>query len=149
MQRYSCRMTADPYQLQRFVDAQDAVWDAVTHELASGQKTSHWMWFVFPQLAVLGRSATAKFYGIRDVGEAKAYMAHPLLGRRLVDCARLLLQLRDRSARQVFGPVDAMKLHSCLTLFAAVAPDEPAFREGLERFFDSQGDPVTLQYLGG
>jgi uncharacterized protein (DUF1810 family) len=149
LQAYAGGMAPDPHQLQRFVDAQAAVWGSVTDELASGRKTSHWMWFVFPQLAVLGRSATAKFYGIRSVDEAKAYLAHPLLGPRLIHCVRLLLDLRDRSALQVFGAVDAMKLRSCLTLFAAVAPHEPALRDCLERFFDEGPDSLTLQQLPG
>ena len=143
----SYRMTPDPYHLHRFVEAQADVWDRVTDELEAGRKTSHWMWFVFPQLAVLGRSATAKFYGIRSVDEARAYLTHPLLGRRLIDCARLLLQLRNRSARQVFGIVDEMKLRSCLTLFAAIAPEESAFRDCLQMFFDNKVDPLTLQHL--
>ena len=140
-------MAPDPHNLQRFVGAQADVWDGVTDELETGLKTSHWMWFVFPQLAVLGRSATAKFYGIRGVDEAKAYLAHPLLGPRLIDCVRLLLHQRDRSARDVFGDVDAMKLRSCLTLFFAIAPQEPAFRDCLQQFFNGDADALTVQHL--
>ena len=140
-------MTADPHDLQRFIDAQAGVWQDVQRELQAGHKTSHWMWFVFPQLAVLGRSATAKHYGLRDAHEAQAYLAHPVLGDRLLRCSRLLLQQQDRSAREIFGDVDAMKLRSCLTLFAAVAPHEPVFRECLQRFFGGEPDALTLQHL--
>ena len=140
-------MTPDPFHLQRFVEAQADVWDRVTDELRAGRKTSHWMWFVFPQLASLGRSATAKFYGIGSVDEAKAYLAHPLLRTRLIHCARLLLQLRNRSAREVFGDVDEMKLRSCLTLFCAIAPEEPAFSDCLQRFFDNEADAMTVRHV--
>lgn len=140
-------MSSDPFRLQRFVDAQAPVWDAVKAELLAGRKQTHWMWFVFPQLASLGRSATAQFYGIAGAGEARAYLEHPVLGARLLECCELLLQLRHRSAAEVFGNVDAMKLRSCLTLFEAVAAEPRVFAECLEACFDGRRDPLTLEQL--
>ena len=133
--------------LQRFVDAQDAVYAAVRSELASGLKRSHWMWFVFPQLTPLGRSATARHYGIDSLDEARAYWRHPVLGERLRECARLVLATGGRSAHDIFGSPDDLKLRSCMTLFAEAAPDEPVFREVLERFFDGKRDPRTVALL--
>lgn len=138
---------ADPYDLRRFVVAQDPVYAQVCAELAAGAKTSHWMWFVFPQLKGLGRSATARHYGIASLDEARAYAAHPLLGARLRQCGALLREVPGRSARQIFGPVDAMKLGSCLTLFERAAPQEPLFAQLLERYCDGQRDAATLALL--
>jgi uncharacterized protein (DUF1810 family) len=135
--------------LARFVDAQAPVWDDVVSELRSGHKSTHWMWFVFPQLASLGRSATAKFYGLRDSQEARAYIEHPVLGPRLVQCCELLSTLQGAQAVDVFGHVDAMKFRSCLTLFAAVAPQHSVFRACLDRFFGGEPDPLTLEQLNG
>ena len=140
-------MPTDPHHLDRFVSAQATVWDEVQQELEAGRKTSHWMWFIFPQLAALGRSSTAKFYGIAGADEAAAYFAHPVLGPRLVHCARLLLRHKDRSPQSILGSVDALKLRSCLTLFAHVASHEPVFRECLEVFYADEEDPITLQEL--
>lgn len=137
---------ADPFDLQRFVDAQDRVHDRVTAELAAGLKTSHWMWFVFPQLKALGRSSTALHYGIGSLDEARAYWSHPVLGARLKHCCTLLLGL-PRSALQVFGSIDSMKLKSCLTLFERAAPDEPLFAALLERFYGGERDAATLALL--
>ena len=127
--------------------AQDRVWSEVQAELAAGAKTSHWMWFVFPQLRALGRSGTAHFYGLRDREEALAYWRHPVLGPRLAEGARRLLAVPGRSARDIFGPVDELKLRSCMTLFKAVAPQEPAFAQVLDRFFGGREDPLTLNLL--
>ncbi|MBC5764654.1 DUF1810 domain-containing protein [Ramlibacter albus] len=135
--------------MNRFVEAQAPVWDDVQAELRAGHKTSHWMWFIFPQLAALGRSGTAKFYGLSDAEEAKAYLAHPVLGTRLVHCCELLLAVKDRSALDIFGGIDAMKLRSSLTLFDAVAPAQPVFRDCLERYFDGEPDGLTLGLLQG
>jgi uncharacterized protein (DUF1810 family) len=136
-------VSPDLFLLQRFVDAQAPVWDDVLAELRAGHKTTHWMWFVFPQLASLGRSGTAKFYGLSGPDEARAYLAHPVLGRRLVQACRLLLAHPGRTATEIFGKVDAMKLRSCLTLFAAAAPEEGVFRDCLEQFFGGEGDPLS------
>lgn len=133
--------------LARFLEAQDAVWPAVQAELAAGRKTSHWMWFVFPQLAGLGRSATARFYGLRDLQEARAYIGHPVLGPRLVQCCELLRALPEDDPVCIFGAVDALKLRSCLTLFAAAAPAQATFDDCLRKFFDGKPDPLTAQLL--
>jgi len=123
------------------------VWNDVQAELSAGRKRSHWMWFVFPQLASLGRSSTAKFYGLAGADEARAYLAHPLLGPRLLESCDLLLKVRDATAVEVFGDTDAMKLRSCLTLFSSVAPEVPVFRACLDRYFDGAGDPLTAGLL--
>lgn len=140
-------MATDPFDLERFVAAQAPVWQDVQSELQAGRKQTHWMWFVFPQLATLGRSSMARHYGLAGLDEAKAYLAHPVLGPRLVGCCRLLLQLQERDAVAIFGTTDAMKLRSCLTLFAEAAPDEPVFREGLRQYFGGTPDPLTTAAL--
>jgi uncharacterized protein (DUF1810 family) len=139
--------TDDPYDLQRFVTAQEPVMDRVRAELRRGRKASHWMWFVFPQVAGLGSSPTAQHYAISGLDEARAYLAHPVLGPRLVECARLAAAVEGRSAREVFGSPDDLKLRSSMTLFARAAPDEPAFAAVLDRFFDGEPDPRTLERL--
>ena len=133
--------------LQRFVDAQGTVYAAVLRELGAGRKSSHWMWFVFPQLKPLGRSAMAKLYGLDGRAEALAYWQHPLLGPRLLECIRLVLATEGRSAHAIFGSPDDLKLCSCVTLFDAVAPEEPAFREVLDRFYGGVADAATLELL--
>jgi uncharacterized protein (DUF1810 family) len=130
-----------------FVAAQDRVWPAVEAELGAGAKTSHWMWFVFPQLEGLGRSPTARFYGLADRAAAAAFLAHPVLGPRLRRAVDLLLAHRDMTAVAILGPVDALKLRSSLTLFAAAAPDEPRFRAALDAFFDGAPCPLTRARL--
>jgi uncharacterized protein (DUF1810 family) len=135
----------DPYDLRRFVDAQAGAYDAAVRELRAGRKTSHWMWFVFPQIAGLGRSGMAQRYAIASLDEARAYLAHPVLGARLRECAEALLGLQERSAAAVLGGVDAMKLRSSMTLFALAAPDEPVFRQVLERFYGGEEDPETTR----
>jgi len=134
--------------LERFVEAQAPVYTSVLRELGAGLKTSHWMWFVFPQLKSLGRSSTARFYGIDDRAEAAAYWRHPLLGPRLLECTRLVLATPGRSAHAIFGSPDDLKLRSCMTLFDAVAPEELAFRAVLERFYAGAADTATLAMLG-
>jgi len=144
-------MTADPHRLQRFVDAQDGA-GAYTHaldELRAGLKTSHWMWFVFPQLAGLGRSPTARLYGIASLAEARAYLAHPVLGPRLLESARALTEHSGRSASEILGEVDAVKLRSSMTLFARAAPEEPLFQQLLDRFYDGAADEATDRLLAG
>jgi uncharacterized protein (DUF1810 family) len=119
----------------------------VTAELAQGQKVTHWMWFVFPQIAGLGQSPTSKKYAITSVDEAKAYLAHPALGPRLIECVGILTRLTDHAAGQIFGTVDAQKLRSSMTLFHRAAPNEPLFRQVLEMYFDGQEDEATLARL--
>jgi uncharacterized protein (DUF1810 family) len=135
------------FNLQRFVDAQAPVWEDVRAELGRARKRTHWMWFVFPQLAALGRSSAAKFYGISGIDEARAYLEHPLLGPRLLECCDLLLRAKGVSAREVFGDVDTMKLRSCLTLFEAAARETPIFKECLDAYFGGERDPLTMQML--
>ncbi len=133
--------------LQRFVDAQNQVYDSVCNELALGQKTSHWMWFVFPQLKGLGVSAIAKHFGLESKAEALAYWQHPILGTRLLECTTLVLAQPNTSALDIFGTTDALKFRSCMTLFSQVAPDEAAFKQALARFFDGKPDESTLKLL--
>lgn len=137
----------DPYRLQRFVDAQDPVMDRVRAELRRGRKTSHWMWFVFPQVAGLGSSPTAREYAISSLDEARAYLAHPVLGPRLLESTELVAALEGRSATDVFGYPDDLKLRSSMTLFAHAAPDSSAFAEVLDRFFGGVPDPRTLERI--
>jgi uncharacterized protein (DUF1810 family) len=140
----------DPYRLRRFEEAQDegGTYRAAVSELRAGRKASHWMWFVFPQIAGLGRSPISRRYAISSLDEAKAYLEHPVLGSRLLESAGVLTELTGRSAEAVFGPVDAMKLRSSMTLFARAAPDEPAFRQVLDRYFGGVEDDRTRQQLG-
>ena len=133
--------------LQRFVDAQAQTYDQAVAELRAGRKRTHWMWFVLPQLAGLGRSAMAHRFGIRDLDEARAYLAHPVLGRRLVECARALTALDTADPVDVFGDVDAQKLQSSMTLFALAAPDQPVFREVLDHYFGGELDEGTTSRL--
>lgn len=134
--------------LNRFVEAQAPVYAAVCAELSSGRKTSHWMWFIFPQLKALGRSSTAQFYGIESKHEALAYWQHPVLGPRLKHCAQLVLNTRGKTAHEIFGTPDDIKLRSCMTLFAVVAGDEPTFAQVLGRFFQGEPDAKTMALLG-
>lgn len=138
---------ADPHNLERFVLAQNPVYAQVCAELAAGLKTSHWMWFVFPQLKGLGRSATAQHFGIASKAEAEAYWHHALLGARLKECLELVLAVEGRTALQIFGSPDDVKFHSSLTLFAQVALDEPVFQRALTRYFDGESDARTLELL--
>ena len=139
----------DRYDLQRFVAAQDVgrTYDQATAELRRGRKTSHWMWFVFPQIAGLGQSPVARMYAISGLAEAKAYLAHPVLGPRLVECAAIVAGLPGRTAEQIFGGIDALKLRSSMTLFLRAAPDEPIFRQVLDQYFGGKPDPATEQRI--
>ncbi len=137
----------DDFNLGRFVDAQAPVYARALAELRRGYKESHWMWFVFPQLAGLGRSGTALLYAIGSLAEARAYLAHPTLGPRLIECTQALLAHRDRGAEAIFGPVDAMKLRSSMTLFEAAGDDAGTFVEALDSFFGGARDAVTLRLL--
>ena len=133
--------------LERFVEAQDRVYASVCEELAAGEKESHWMWFVFPQLKALGRSSIAKHFGIESKDEALAYWKHPVLGPRLKECTKLVLAVGGKTIHDIFGSPDDLKFWSCMTLFAQVASKEPVFSQALERFFGGQPDERTLELL--
>ena len=137
----------DPYDLQRFVDAQQPVYERVLCELAAGCKSSHWMWFVFPQIAGLGSSSMAQRYAIAARAEAAAYLDHPLLGPRLRQCTRLVTGIDGRSIHQIFGSPDDMKFQSSMTLFAWTAGDNADFLAALDKYFDGTLDPATLARL--
>ena len=139
---------SEPFDLERFVRAQDGgTYEQALRELRDGAKRGHWMWFVFPQVAGLGSSPTAQRYAISGLDEAHAYLAHPVLGPRLVECAQALLELGERDPVRVLGSVDALKLRSSMTLFEAAAPDERVFGEVLERFYDGERDAATTSRL--
>jgi uncharacterized protein (DUF1810 family) len=140
---------AQPEGLDRFIDAQRAVYDDVVRELRTGRKLTHWMWFIFPQIAGLGRSATAQRYAIESIDEARDYLRHPVLGPRLRECTSNLLEAEERTAEQVLGVVDAMKLRSSMTLFHRAAPADPLFSAALDQFFEGQPDPETDERLSG
>ena len=138
---------ADPFNLQRFVDAQAGVYEAALAELAAGRKRTHWMWFVFPQLVGLGSSPMAQAYAISGLEEARAYLAHPVLGPRLLACTNAVNAVEGRSAHEIFGSPDDLKFRSSMTLFARAAPEEPAFRAALGKYFDGAEDPRTTARL--
>jgi uncharacterized protein (DUF1810 family) len=135
----------DPYDLERFVAAQnnDGTYDRAIDELRRGRKTSHWMWFVFPQIAGLGQSPTSKRFAISSLDEAKAYLQHPVLGPRLIECTDVVATTQDGSAEQTLGGIDAVKLYSSMTLFLRAAPDEPLFGQVLDKYFGGLPDPAT------
>lgn len=134
--------------LQKFLDAQDGIYETALQELRTGKKKSHWMWFIFPQLLGLGRSATAQFYGIKDLSEAKAYLAHPILGFRIRETVAVLLQQNHYDAYLIFGSPDDLKLKSCLTLFAiAEEENNNIFRKALEVYFQGTSDSKTVELL--
>lgn len=140
-------MMNDTYNLKRFVDAQDPMFERVCGELSAGRKRSHWMWFIFPQLRGLGHSAMAQQYGISSREEAQAYLAHPVLGKRLRECTRLVLGVEGRTVGEILGSPDDMKFRSSMTLFAKVAADNKLFDEALQKYFAGQPDPLTLARL--
>ena len=137
----------DSYNLQRFVDAQKDVFERVCAEISAGDKRTHWMWFIFPQIAGLGTSPMAQRYAVHSLDEARAYLAHPILGARYQECVAALEQLTDTTAQAVFGGIDAMKLRSSLTLFA-MASGLPMFDAAIERWFAGKRDPATIERLG-
>ena len=139
----------DPFDLARFLAAQARDYGIALTELRAGEKRSHWMWYVFPQLRGLGHSSTAIAYGITGLDEARAYLAHPVLGERLRECVRALLALRTTHAEEVLGHVDAMKLRSCLTLFDAAAHGDPLFSRALAQYFHGEADARTIELLQG
>ncbi len=138
---------SNPYDLQRFVDAQDPVYDQVCSELRRGQKTGHWMWFIFPQLRGLGHSQMAHTFGISSREEAVAYLEHPILGERLRECTRLVNLVEGRSIHQILGYPDDLKFKSSMTLFASGTPENQIFQEALEKYFGGEFDPMTVQRL--
>ena len=135
--------------LERFVSAQDehGTYDRALRELRAGRKTSHWMWFVFPQVEGLGRSETARFYAVAGLGEARGYLAHPVLGPRLRECCRTVLDLEGTTAEAILGSIDAVKLRSSMTLFMRADPGEPLFQQVLETYFDGEPDEATDELL--
>ncbi len=134
----------DPFNFARFVQAQGPVLAQVRAELSAGRKRTHWMWFVFPQIAGLGHSATARHYAISSLAEARAYLAHPVLGPHLVECAGLVNQVEGRSVHDILGNPDDLKFHSSMTLFALAQPDAPVFRQALDKYFGGALDPLTV-----
>ena len=134
--------------LDRFLDAQRGDYAAALAEVRRGRKTSHWMWYIFPQIAGLGQSSTARYYSIRDLEEAREYYAHPVLGQRLREISGVLLELRGSDPVAVFGGIDSMKLKSSMTLFAVAAPDDPLFRQVLDKYYGGEQDALTLRILG-
>lgn len=138
---------ADPDDLERFVSAQEQVIGSVKRELRGGRKRSHWMWFVFPQIAGLGRSEMAQRYAIDSLEEAKAYLAHPVLGPRLRDCTELVLDIEDKTANKVFGSPDDRKFRSSMTLFEIAADDGTLFADALEKYYDGDRDAKTLELV--
>lgn len=137
----------DPFRLARFVAAQAGTYDGAFDELRRGRKVGHWIWFIFPQVAGLGSSELSRRYAIGSLAEARAYLAHPLLGPRLKACTGAVNRHAGRSAREIFGPPDDLKFRSSMTLFAQAAPEEPGFRNALDAFFAAEQDPLTLQRL--
>ena len=140
-------MTED-FDLDRFIRAQAPVMAQVRSELKAGRKSTHWMWFVFPEISGLGHSPSARLYAIASLDEAMAYVAHPVLGHRLVECTGLVNAVEGRTAHEIFGSPDDMKFHSSMTLFSLANPDEPAFGAALEKYFEGRGDRRTLELLG-
>jgi uncharacterized protein (DUF1810 family) len=137
----------DPHNLQRFIDAQEAVYAQVCAELQRGQKSTHWMWFIFPQIRGLGSSETAQYFAIANRQEASSYTAHPVLGLRLRECTGLVAQVKDKSVEQIFGYPDNLKFHSSMTLFAQASEDHQVFLDALKKYFSGTLDPQTLVRL--
>jgi uncharacterized protein (DUF1810 family) len=137
----------DPFILRRFACAKEAIYDAVLKELRSGQKRTHWMWYIFPQITGLGYSPTSQRYAIKSQAEARHYLSHPILGERLLECAETILRIQGRSVSQIFGSPDDLKLRSSMTLFASITPPESVFARVLDRYFQGQPDSRTLDIL--
>ena len=136
------------FNLNRFVAAQENIYQTVIGELKNGDKQSHWMWFIFPQIDGLGTSSTAKFYAIKNIEEASAYCNHPILGKRLLECSAILLTINNKSADDIFGFPDYVKLQSCMTLFSVVFPQESVFKEVLSKYYKDQMDEKTIKIAG-
>jgi uncharacterized protein (DUF1810 family) len=142
------RLAGDPYDLSRFVQAQEQVYPYALAEIRSGRKRSHWMWFIFPQYDGLGFSSISRRYAIKSIAEAEAYLRHPVLGPRLVECAEAVVGVEGRSASEIFGSPDDLKLRSCATLFASVSPAGSVFEKLLDKYFQGDRDDKTLRLLG-
>jgi uncharacterized protein (DUF1810 family) len=138
----------DPYNLDRFLEAQSGIYERVLDELRRGQKSSHWMWFIFPQIRGLGHTETSIFFAISSLPEAKAYLEHPVLGPRLRECCDLVMRIEGRSASQIFGSPDDLKLRASMTLFAQAFEENTMFKKVLQHYFDGRFDPRTLELLG-
>lgn len=145
---HDLRTSDDPYDLTRFVRAQEGSYGHALAEIRSGRKRTHWMWYIFPQIDGLGVSSTAKYYAIKSVAEAKAYLDHPILGPRLLECAEAVLGVEGRSTTAIFGTPDDLKLRSCATLFACVSPRDSVFDRLLTKYYRGERDGKTLQLLG-
>ncbi len=141
------RNSDDPYDLTRFVRAQGTAYEQALSEIRNGRKRTHWMWYIFPQLDGLGVSTTSNYYAIKSLPEAKAYLAHPLLGPRLRECMEAVLQIENRSAREIFGTPDDLKLRSCATLFACISPTDSVFGRVLQKYYAAGPDCTTLQLV--
>jgi len=137
----------NPYHLERFVEAQEPIYTTALAELRNGQKRTHWMWYIFPQIEGLGFSVTSKYYALKNLDEARRYLAHPILGERLRECCNALLRVQGRTAYQIFGSPDDLKLKSCMTLFSEAAEEPEVFTEVLEEYFKGQKDQRTLDIL--
>ncbi len=148
IQRDNASDRGDPYDLNRFISAQEGVYDRALAELRSGLKRSHWMWFIFPQIDGLGYSPTTRFYSIKSLEEARQYLAHPVLGMRLKECAKAVLAVEGQSASDIFGHPDDMKLQSSMTLFELVAGPEPVFGRVLDKYYQGTRDTKTLRIVG-
>jgi uncharacterized protein (DUF1810 family) len=140
-------MSNDPWNLARFIEAQQGEYEAALAEIRAGRKRSHWMWYVFPQFTGLGSSPTSVHYAIKSRDEAKQYLAHPVLGRRLVECAEAVLRIDNRSVHEIFGSPDDMKLRSSATLFASVSPDGSVFQQIIDKYFEGKPDQRTITLL--
>jgi len=140
---------SDPYNLERFIDSQNPVYDRVRSELRAGSKRSHWMWFIFPQIAGLGHSSTAQHYAISSLKEAEAYLQHPILGARLRECTQLVNDITGRTIEEIFGYPDDLKFRSSMTLFTRATVDNGVFRQALQKYFDGADDPLTVKILSG
>jgi uncharacterized protein (DUF1810 family) len=143
-----CEAATDPFQLSRFLKAQNKIYPVALHELRTGKKRSHWMWFIFPQFAGLGNSEMSQFFAIHSLPEAREYLAHPILGHRLGECAQVLLSLPGSDPRDIFDFPDDLKLQACMTLFAHIAPDGMPFQLVLDRFFGYQPHERTMTIMG-
>jgi uncharacterized protein (DUF1810 family) len=137
----------DPFNLERFIAAQDAVYPTVVQELKDGQKRTHWMWFIFPQVLGLGRSPTSQYYAIKSKAEAIAYLQHPVLGKRIYECAALVLEIKNKTATQIFGQPDNMKLQSSMTLFASISQDKSVFIGVITTYYHGQLCQKTIDFL--